>query len=66
MFLMFHLGRPDVLPVGDLGIRRAVMHRYGLSELPAPAELERIAQPWRPYRTLACRFLWRSLDAAPV
>jgi len=66
MFLMFHLGRPDVLPVGDLGIRRAVMRRYGLDELPAPAELESIAEPWRPYRTLACRFLWRSLDATPA
>jgi DNA-3-methyladenine glycosylase II len=66
MFLMFHLGRPDVLPVGDLGIRRAVMQRYGLGELPSPEELERIAEPWRPYRTLACRFLWRSLDATPV
>jgi DNA-3-methyladenine glycosylase II len=63
---MFHLGRPDVLPVGDLGIRRVVMQRYGLEELPSPEELERIADPWRPYRTLACRFLWRSLDATPV
>jgi DNA-3-methyladenine glycosylase II len=66
MFLMFHLGRPDVLPVGDLGIRRAVMRRYGLEELPAPGRLSEIAEPWRPYRTLACRFLWRSLDATPV
>ena len=66
MFLMFHLGRPDVLPVGDLGIRRAVMLRYGLSQLPAPAEIEEIAKPWRPYRTLACRYLWRSLRATPV
>jgi DNA-3-methyladenine glycosylase II len=66
MFLMFHLGRPDVLPVGDLGIRRAVTVRYGLEALPDPAELERIAEPWRPYRTLACRFLWHALDAVPV
>ena len=66
MFLMFHLGRPDVLPVGDLGIRRAVMLRYGLPELPDPAEMERIAEPWRPHRTLACRYLWRSLAATPV
>jgi DNA-3-methyladenine glycosylase II len=66
MFLMFHLGRPDVVAVGDLGIRRAVMIRYGLPALPAPAELEQIAEPWRPYRTLACRYLWRSLDATPV
>jgi len=66
MFLMFHLQRPDVLPVGDLGIRRAVMRAYGLEALPAPPELERLADPWRPYRTLACRYLWRSLDATPA
>jgi DNA-3-methyladenine glycosylase II len=63
---MFHLGRPDVLAVGDLGIRRAMMIRYGLPALPASAEMERIGEPWRPYRTLACLFLWRSLDAVPV
>jgi DNA-3-methyladenine glycosylase II len=66
MFLMFHLGRPDVVAGGDLGIRRAVMIRYGLSEMPAPAAVEKIAEPWRPYRTLACRFLWRSLRVTPV
>ena len=66
MFLMFTLERPDVLAVGDLGVRRAVMLRYGLPELPTPSELERIAEPWRPYRTLACLYLWRSLDATPV
>ena len=65
MFLMFHLGRPDVLPVGDLGIRRAVMVRYGLTELPGPAALEHIGEAWRPHRTLACLYLWRSLDAIP-
>jgi DNA-3-methyladenine glycosylase II len=66
MFLIFHLGRPDVLPVGDLGIRRAAQRAYGLEELPSPAELERIAEPWRPWRSLACLYLWRSLDNAPV
>jgi DNA-3-methyladenine glycosylase II len=66
MFLMFHLNRPDVLPTGDLGIRRAIMLRYGLPALPAPAEMETIAEPWRPQRTLACRYLWRSLDNTPV
>lgn len=65
-FLMFHLQRPDVLPVGDLGIRRALMIEYGLDELPGPAETERLAAPWRPHRTLACRFLWRSLHATPI
>ncbi len=66
MFLMFHLQRPDVLAVGDLGIRRAVMLRYGLSELPGPAELDALGERWRPYRTLACLYLWRSLDAVPA
>jgi DNA-3-methyladenine glycosylase II len=66
MFLIFHLGRPDILPVGDLGIRRAVQNEYGLDELPDAAELERIAEPWRPNRSLASLYLWRSLDATPV
>jgi DNA-3-methyladenine glycosylase II len=66
MFLMFHLERPDVLPVGDLGIRRAAMLAYGLEELPSPETLEILAEPWRPHRTLACLFLWRSLDATPA
>ncbi|MDQ2759034.1 MAG: DNA-3-methyladenine glycosylase 2 family protein [Actinomycetota bacterium] len=66
MFLMFHLRRPDVLAVGDLGIRRAVMVHYGLPQLPTPAELEQIGAPWRPHRTLACMYLWRSLDATPT
>jgi DNA-3-methyladenine glycosylase II len=65
MFLMFHLERPDVLPVGDLGIRRAMERAYGLPELPQPAEMEEIAEPWRPYRTLASRYLWRSLLNEP-
>jgi DNA-3-methyladenine glycosylase II len=66
IFLMFHLERPDVLAVGDLGIRRAVMLAYRLEALPSPAQLEEIAEPWRPYRTLACLFLWRSLRATPL
>lgn len=66
MFLMFHLRRPDVLPVGDLGIRRAVQIAYGLAGLPSPAELSRLAEPWRPHRTLACLYLWASLDNAPA
>jgi DNA-3-methyladenine glycosylase II len=65
MFLMFHLGRPDVLPVGDQGIRRAVQVQYGLRKLPDPKRLVKIALPWRPYRTLACLYLWSSLDNKP-
>jgi DNA-3-methyladenine glycosylase II len=66
MFLIFQLQRPDVLPVGDLGIRRAFMLRYELQKLPTAAEMEKIAEPWRPHRTLASLFLWRSLQATPV
>jgi DNA-3-methyladenine glycosylase II len=66
MFLMFQLQRPDVLAVGDLGIRRGIMIRYGLPQLPDAATIEKLAEPWRPYRTLACRYLWRSLDAMPT
>jgi DNA-3-methyladenine glycosylase II len=66
LFLMFQLQRPDVFPVGDLGIRRAIMQRYGLDAMPTPAQAERIAEAWRPYRTLASLFLWRSLRNTPL
>jgi len=66
MFLLFHLQRPDVLAAGDLGIRRAAMIAYELDELPGADELTKLAEPWRPYRSVACRYLWRSLDATPV
>ncbi|MHB1469713.1 MAG: DNA-3-methyladenine glycosylase family protein, partial [Solirubrobacteraceae bacterium] len=66
MFLMFHLERPDVLPVGDLGIRRAIERAYELPELPDAEAIEAIAEPWRPHRTLACRYLWRSLANEPT
>jgi DNA-3-methyladenine glycosylase II len=65
IFLIFHLHRPDVLPVGDVGIRRAVEQAYGLPAPPATAELERIAEPWRPWRTLACLYLWRTTQSTP-
>jgi DNA-3-methyladenine glycosylase II len=65
MFLMFYLGRPDVLPVGDLGIRKAVQVHYELDHLPKAAEIELIAEQWRPQRTLACLYLWESLDNRP-
>jgi DNA-3-methyladenine glycosylase II len=63
MFLMFALRRRDVLPVGDLGIRMAMRSAYELEDLPKPADMERIAAFWRPYATVACWYLWRSLDA---
>lgn len=61
MLLMFGISRPDVLPVGDLGIKAAMRNLYGLADLPKPPEMERIAEPWRPYRSVACWYLWRSL-----
>ena len=66
MFLIFHLGRPDVLPVGDLGVRRAAEREYGLPDLPDAAQLTEMAEPWRPNRSLASLYLWRSLDNAPA
>jgi DNA-3-methyladenine glycosylase II len=66
MFLLFHLNRPDVLPVGDLGVRNAARTVYGLEALPTPAELEAIAEPWRPYRSLGALYLWRSLANEPA
>jgi DNA-3-methyladenine glycosylase II len=66
MFLMFHLERPDILPVGDLGIRRAIERAYDLEGLPDAATMEGLTQAWRPHRTLGCRYLWRSLDNEPT
>lgn len=61
MFLIFHLHRPDVLPVNDLGICSAIAKLYNLNTLPDPKTIEKVAQKWQPYRSLACRYLWRSL-----
>lgn len=65
MFLMFQLERPDVLAVGDLGVRRAVQIAYELDELPSQAELSELGEPWAPYRSIACHVLWQSLDNEP-
>lgn len=66
MFLMFHLQRPDVLSGGDLGIRKAVQVEYGLEEMPPPARVLEIGEPWRPHRSLASLYLWESLANVPV
>ena len=66
MFLMFRLQRPDVLPVGDLGILKAVQKHYRLRQLPTPERLHRIGETWRPYRSIACWYLWASLDNTPT
>jgi DNA-3-methyladenine glycosylase II len=66
MFLMFRLRRPDVLPVDDLGIVNAIQRLYGLRKKPTPDRMRKMAEAWRPYRTIACWYLWRSLDNTPV
>jgi DNA-3-methyladenine glycosylase II len=66
MFLMFRLHRPDVLPVGDLGIVKAVQKAYGLRKTPTPDRLNEIGEAWRPYRSVACWYLWRSLNNTPA
>ena len=65
MFLMFHLRRPDVLPVNDVGINRAIMRRYGLEAMPLADEVRRIGEAWRPWASVACWYLWRSEDVKP-
>jgi DNA-3-methyladenine glycosylase II len=65
MFLIFSLGRNDVLPVDDYGLRAGVVKHYGLKELPKKAALTELAEPWRPFRSIATWFIWRSLSGVP-
>jgi DNA-3-methyladenine glycosylase II len=62
MFLIFCLGRPDVLPVGDLGIRKAMQKVYSLPELPTSSTMLAISQPWKPYRSVATWYLWKFIS----
>jgi DNA-3-methyladenine glycosylase II len=62
MLLMFRLGRPDVLPVGDFAVRKGFMVAYGLDEMPKPKALELHAEAWRPYRSVASWYMWRALE----
>jgi DNA-3-methyladenine glycosylase II len=66
MFLMFRLHRPDVLPLGDLGIAKAIQKTYRLRKTPTRERLIRIGETWRPYRSIACWYLWASLDNKPL
>jgi len=66
MFLMFTLRRPDVLPTGDYGIQVAIKKHYRKRKLPKPKDMEKIAKAWSPYRSVACWYLWRSLDIKTV
>jgi DNA-3-methyladenine glycosylase II len=65
IFLIMHLGRPDVIVSGDLGIQRAIMVEDDLDTMPTPKEVDARAEPWRPNRSLACLYLWESLHAVP-
>jgi DNA-3-methyladenine glycosylase II len=65
IFLLFHLGRPDVISGGDLGIRKAIMVEYGLPAMPTPKEVEERARRWSPNRSLASLYLWETLHAVP-
>jgi len=62
MFLIFALRRPNVLATGDLGVRTAMQRAYRKRKLPSPKQMEKIAESWRPYRSVACWYLWRSLE----
>ena len=66
MFLMFTLKRQDILPTGDFGIRMAIKKHYHKRKLPTPVQMEKIARPWEPYRSIACWYLWRSVDIKTV
>jgi DNA-3-methyladenine glycosylase II len=66
MFLMFSLRRPNVLPTGDYGVQMAIKKHYKKRKLPKPKDMEKIAKPWEPYRSVACWYLWRSLDIKTV
>jgi DNA-3-methyladenine glycosylase II len=66
MFLMFTLRRPDILPTGDYGVQAAIKKHYKKRKWPKPAVMEKIAKPWAPYRSIACWYLWRSLDIKTV
>ena len=66
MFLIFHLLRPDVLPVADIGIQKAIAKHFNDGIRPSPDDMVSIAEPWRPWRSAASWYLWRSLDAVPV
>ena len=66
IFLMFTMRRPDVLPTGDYGIQVAMKKHYRKRKLPKPKDMEKIARPWSPYRSIACWYLWRSMDIKTV
>lgn len=66
MFMIFTLHRPDVLPVGDLGVRKGVQRLYGLKELPKPAEMEKLCEKWKPYRSIGAWYMWRLMEEKGV
>jgi DNA-3-methyladenine glycosylase II len=66
MFLMFTLRRPNILPTGDYGVRMAIKKAYNKRKLPKPEMMEKIARSWAPYRSIACWYLWQSLEVKTI
>jgi len=66
MLLIFRLGRADILPVTDLGVRKGYMLTYGLDTIPAPKEFEKLCEHWRPYRSVASWYMWRAVDPSSL
>ena len=66
MFMMFTLCKTDILPIGDLGIKKAFKDLYNLKELPSESFMKEISLPWQPYRTIACCYLWMIVDDGDV
>ncbi|XP_022949777.1 DNA-3-methyladenine glycosylase 1-like [Cucurbita moschata] len=66
MFMIFTLHRPDVLPVGDLGVRKGVQRLYGLKELPKPVEMEKLCEKWKPYRSMGAWYMWRLMEMKEI
>ncbi len=66
MFLIFHMGRPDIFPVADIGVQKSIFWHYNKGEKLPAAEMVKISERWRPYRTVATWYLWRALDPVPV
>jgi DNA-3-methyladenine glycosylase II len=66
MFLMFTLRRPNILPVGDFGVQMAIKKHYKKRKLPKPKDMEKIARAWEPYRSIACWYLWKSIDVKTI
>ncbi len=66
MFMIFNLARPDVFPIGDLGLQKAIARHYNRGRMPLPSRMQRVGAAWAPWRSVATWYMWRSLETAPV